>query len=142
MELAGTPTKRALFLNVESHKLMLGFPLASGASFKKGQPLKLTATGEVTPLLAADAAYLKIGTALHDSTTKEPEITVIMKAHLVITTISGAALNAGPVKFSAMGTGDNIDRSIYVAATDIDTTQGWALDNATAAGQEIQVALY
>lgn len=139
MVLAGDQTAQALFLNIESHKLMLGFP--SSAPLKRGQPVKLGTDGRVAPLGASDAAYLCIGHSIHNYPGVMDEVTIVMRAHMVITAISSGAVNAGPAKWAAMGTGDYVERSVYVAAADAATTQGYILTPATGANEEIEVAL-
>lgn len=132
----GDQTPQATFLTVEVHKLHKEFSAA--APVKIGQPVKLTADGEITPLLAADAAYLKIGDSIHNAAAGGLA-TIMMRGHVEMTVEAAAAQDAGPVKWTVFNTPTLRNR--YGAAADAATTQGHSLEKATAAGQMITVVM-
>lgn len=132
----GEDAPQGIFLNMESHKLHKAFE--ASAVIEVGQPVKFAVDGTIVPLLAADAAYLNLGVSIHKVAIGE-EATIAMRGYAVITTTSLGALNAGPVKFS--GIHATTKRPQYVAAIDAATTQGQAIDRATAIGQDVEVVL-
>lgn len=138
MDHIGGQTPQALFLNVEAHKLHRAFTAA--VDITAGQPVKLNNAGAIVLLGAADAAYLKIGIALHSKKTGE-DCTVIMKPFMHITAEAGAVtMVCGPVKYS--GINATTGRTQYVAAADAATTQGFAIEvDGAAIGDQIEVVL-
>ena len=136
MNTTGSTTKPHVFQTVESHKLMLAF--TAEVAIKVGQPVKLTTTGTVTPLGAADSPHLKIGDSIQDMPAGE-EVTIVMRGHIALHSISAGALAVGPVKYSAYSNTEK--KPTYVAAADADTTQGHAIEPATGAGELVTVIL-
>lgn len=136
MNTLGSVTKPAVFQNIESHKLMLAF--TASTAIEKGQPVKLTTTGQVAPMGAADAAYLQIGVSSH-KVASGARTTIIMKAFVNLKAIASGAVNAGPAKYASWNSTEN--RPVYVAAADADTTQAYILNPAAAAGDLIDVVI-
>lgn len=133
----GTDSKTTFF-NVESHKLMLEFVAAEAIKF--AQPVVLdAATGKVKAATASSTPGLIIGYAIIESKVDGDLITVVMKAFMHIRAGAAAAINAGPVKWSAYDATNLVNQ--YVAAADDATTQGWCLTKTTAASTEIYVVL-
>lgn len=108
----------------------------------KSQPVKLTVEGKIEPAGAAEAPMNVIGSSIHNGVGGDL-VTVSMKSHMIVYAVAGtASLNAGPVKLhstpynSSLGYVSVDDDS--VSATNI---YGWALDNATSAGDIVRVAV-
>ena len=136
MNYAGQTTPQATFLTSEVHKLHKEFNYA--ATVEIGQPVKLTSTGQVTPLEATDSAHLSIGHSVHRRVAGQ-DGTVMMRGFTELTVEASAIQNAGPVKWASYNTTSK--RSRYAAAADAATTQGHALEAATAIGQQITVVI-
>lgn len=136
----GEKTKTVYLNGIEAHKLHLEFNVGTGSTVKKGQPVVLNSDGTVRPIAGtagADAAAI-IGYSVHDGAAGEL-ITVGMRAFAVVYAEAGAALNAGMVMAIATAPTDPMYvRYTQGAAT---TMNGWALDDAAAAGELIRVAV-
>ena len=105
-------------------------------------PVKLTTDGKIEPAGAAETTINIIGSSIHNGVGGDL-ITVMMKAALIVWAEAGtAALNAGPVKLHTtpfnVTTGYVSVDDASVSATNI---YGWALDNATNAGDLVRVAV-
>lgn len=105
---------------------------------KAGMPVEIDATtGKIKPL-AGDANLTCIGIALHDATHNEMA-TVAVKGYAILYAQSFAAMNYGPVVWKSYNT-----TTLYNVYDDGATTtnqMGWAIDNATAAGETIRVII-
>lgn len=123
---------RTIFLNHESHKLHLEFVAA--AAIKKGQPVKLTSAGKVTPMLLADAGAIdEIGYATMNANTDD-NVTVMVRGMAVIYSYSKGAVSPGHGKYDSFYT--NAPTGEYYNVVDnstFSTRQGWILDTATVA---------
>lgn len=142
MHSLGNPSKTT-FLHVESGKTFLEFEAA--AAIKRGQPLKLDATGKATPWAKADLEHTLIGYAYNDAAVGE-FVTAFVRGYAVIYALSAAALNCGPVAYNSYDaatvvggvSGYNKYDDNQVGATEVN---GWALDAAAAADVLIRVLL-
>jgi predicted RecA/RadA family phage recombinase len=117
----GSNTKNT-FLAVENGKIALEFEAA--ADVKKGQPVKLTAAGKVTPWASADTKTFLLGVAHKDAATGEL-VTVVTRGYALINALSAAAINPGPVTYSS-----------YDSSTSVNGTTGYSKYNATATDAE------
>jgi len=138
----GEVTKSIFLKEIEAHKIHEEFEVASAVTVKKGQAVKLTTAGLVTPAVAGELEHLVIGYSIHDGAAGEL-VTVGIKAFTIVWAQSAGALDAGPVQIGAAGADPLY--ATYVAAT-VDQTAtpdcvGWALDNATGEDEMIRVAL-
>lgn len=155
MEIYGSVTPPALFITNEAHKLHRAFTVASGVQVRRTQPVKLTTTGEITPLVQGDNSNLSIGISIHDSNAGE-EATVIMKGYATITAkATAAALNAGLVSYEGYTSVNPTTNTVLpskpneplygnilvaaAAATDADIL-GWAVE-AAASGAYVEVVV-
>jgi len=125
-------------------QLQQEFTVAATFAVEVGQPVKLTATGEIQPLAEDDNMGLCVGFSLHKRAAGGIA-TVQMRANCIIYANSKGPLNAGPVAFA--GTIAAADREPQHVVNTFKTIAagnaaqlGWALDDATEAGQEIRVA--
>lgn len=133
---------KTIFLNeAESHKLHLAFE-ASGA-ITKGQPVVLNTDETISAAPTTTTNTTKdniIGYAVQNAADGE-EVTIAMRGYATVFAMSGAALNAGPVKYSGVNVADARYMN-YVQATEVATvlglvTTGWSLD--TAAGADVLI---
>jgi hypothetical protein len=134
---------KTVFLTTEAHKTTI--EATASAAIKKGQPIKLTATGQAAIWAVADGIDALIGYAYADCASGELT-TIWSRGYAIIYGISNASQNAGPVKYTSYDTADAVGGltgySKYSAATvGTDAVNGWALDNATAANQLIRILL-
>ena len=136
MNTTGSVTKPHVFRTIESHKLYLAFTCA--VAVKVGQPVKLTSTGEITPLLAADSPHLKIGDSIHDMAAGK-EASVVMKGHISLLMVSAGAVDAGPAKYSDYSNTEK--KPTYIAAADAATTQAHIIEPAAGAGEIVTVVI-
>lgn len=106
----GDKTPRVVVYKSESHKLHQAFNVKSGVTIEAGNPVAITADGEIELLAAANEANY-LGIAITDSVNpayKESrnagpiEVTVAVQGYIIINAVAEAALNAGPVE---VGTG-------------------------------------
>jgi hypothetical protein len=104
----GGTTPRVVIYKSESHKLHQAFPVKASAQIFAGNPVAITAEGEIE-LLTKDneASYLGIAVtdnnnpAYKESANAGPvEVTVAVQGFMIINAISEAALNAGPVEIA------------------------------------------
>lgn len=135
MNTLGTETK-SLWAN-EFRGLHREFAVA--AAVHVGQPVKLTDTGLITPLVAGDDESLCIGISIHDQATVTTGLaTVAMRARGVVEALAGAAVVCGPVKFASYDATTGKCKYIASAAA---LANGWAIEAGAADGSEIQVAI-
>ncbi len=129
----GTPPV-AIFKS-ESHKLHHAFPLATGKTVVQGQPVVLLNDGTVKGFESGDDLGRVIGFAVTNSANPayQPsrqhgpvDITVAVSGHGIIHAISGAALNAGPIKPTGEldSTGKYVEYIQAVGAVDGSITPG------------------
>lgn len=137
----GENPKTIFLKGIENHKLHHEFAVETGNSVKKGQPVKLTATGTVVPAAADEPVENIIGHSIHNGAADEL-ITVGMKAMGIVWASPNAAVDAGPVKYAGLNSTDS-DYNAYAAvgAGAATLLYGWALDQATAADDLIRVAI-
>lgn len=150
MNTYGNVTPKAIFLNIESHKLHETFTVGTGATIYPGQTVKFDATGSVVPAVAGDTTKDRIGISIHGrASTDSPfpygspgsEVTVIMRGFVRVRAEAGAALVPGPVKLSGLNATTKIPQ--YIQSVGGDTSNdGWSISVATAIGQEIEVVLH
>jgi len=145
---AGKKSKTAIWLH-ESHKLHVEFQVAAGQTVYRGQPVKLTNDGKITPWAKADLNHLIIGYVTTDQIAGE-WATVAMKGYMGVLALNATAgaMNCGPVTYQAYNTanGDtthgNKGYSTYAAPT-TDTgnteTHAWSIDQAAAQYDLIRV---
>lgn len=138
MNTLGTTTKSLFLKGVENHKLHHEFMVATGATIKAGQMVKLNSTGEIVALAAGDNQDLFIGVAIHDAA-EETLCTVATRGYTIIRAESGAALNPGPVQAGTFDTVNSVNE--FVTSTGHDKSIGWALDVAAGANEEIRVLI-
>ncbi|HEU4608383.1 MAG TPA: hypothetical protein VFS31_09760 [Chitinophagaceae bacterium] len=147
---AGSKSKTVIFQS-ESHKLMIEFVVAAGQTVKRGQPVKLTTDGKITPWAKGDLNVACVGYCSMDGLAGD-YVTIYMRAFLVILAINATAgaLSTGPVTYQGYDTthADTRDGltgySTFSAPTaDTGNTEfnGWALDAAAAQYDLIRVAL-
>lgn len=132
---------KTTFLATEEDKITIEFTTA--AVVKKGQPVKLTPAGLVTPWATTDGVASLIGYVYADAASGDL-VTVWSKGFIILYGLSNAIQNAGPVAYTSYDSTTDIGSigySKYAAATDPLTINGWSLDAATAAGQLIRVLL-
>lgn len=150
------------FLNMESHKLHLAFsvdPALATPGIIEGQPVKLNAAGQITPLLAADDARLAIGisimafdvTQINSPTFRHMECTVAMRGYCVINAEVGAtAVVPGPVKYAGYNATTGFHKFVNASAGTAGTTPpvfadgviGIAIEPGAATGDEIIVVYH
>ncbi len=137
----GKPTENKGFLASESHKLSVGFTVATGETIYSAMPVSLNATGEVVEAAAEAAKTAVIGYAVFGALAGE-EVTVVMKSASVA--FYGAADTFNPTNlvcysgFNGTTEYNEAKTANAVAANSI----GWALDVAGTIGDIVRVALY
>lgn len=123
---------RTIFLQEENHKLHVEFIAAS--QIRAGMPVKLDATGKVSPFVTGDTADF-IGIARKDAAT-DTVVTVAVRGYMVTNVYSQAALSPGMARFHShlynAGTGENYALVTTTSVTATNLT-GWVLDSAGAA---------
>lgn len=134
----GTLTKTIFLKGAENHKLHHEFEVDSASDLKKGQMVKLSSTGTIVALAAADTQDLFIGVCIHDA--KKGELcTVVTRGYAILRAQSSGALTPGPVE---AGTFDGTNLVNEFDASSGETKSiGWALDVATGADEEIRVLI-
>lgn len=137
---------KTIFLNdAESHKLHLAFE--ADAAIKKGQPVKLTATGLIVPLAEDDSNTKAIGVSIQNGADGD-QVTVAMRGYTTVYAMSDAALTPGPVAYAGPnGTdGDYMNYKTAVVSADaalvFPAMTGWSLDVADGANDLIRVVLF
>jgi len=158
-QMVGQVTPNAVIFKSESHKLHHSFPLKSGKTVKQGQMVVLNTDGTVQGFESGDSLTKVIGVAVTNSanpayvSSKQHgpvDITVATRGYAIVYGVSGAALNAGPVKPN--GSFDSTGKyAAYVQAGAgnmsgtppvlPDVINGIALNAATDAGELIQVLI-
>ena len=102
----GGTTPRVVIYKSESHKLHQAFPVKDSVKIYAGNPVAITADGEIELLTKANEANY-LGIAVTDNTNpayKESanagpvEVTVAVQGFMIINAISEATLSAGPVE--------------------------------------------
>lgn len=130
---------RTLILQEEAHKLTV--ELECAGAVKKGMPVKLTATGTITPWAKTDLQHLCIGYAYGDAAIGEL-CTIWTRGYMLVNALSHAAASAGPGAYeSTVTSGANTGYTKWSGAADATTIGGWILDQATGADQPIRVLL-
>lgn len=153
----GQETHTIFLKGVEAHKLHHEFAVATGSTIKRGQPVVLTADGEVKPATSGEKAHKIIGVSIHNGKEKEL-VTVAMKAYGVVYAMPNAAVDAGPVAYDGLNgsqtdpaqpgfnTATDGTTGIYssykAGSADGSDLAGWALDKAEDANDLIRVAIY
>lgn len=125
----------------ENHKLTL--TKDAGAAIVEGQPCKLNAAGDFIPWTKSDFVHNMIGFAVMDAAQGQ-EVTVWSRGYGIIMGVSNATQDAGPVTYEGLQTtGMYTNFGKFGVASDTGTTNaiGWALEPATAAGQQIRVVI-
>ena len=138
----GTATT-TLFLKSESHKLHQEFTVKADASVNKGDLVKLHTDGTILPLAddEAQVGSVMVGVSLHDAAACELA-TVACRGYMIMFAEASAALNAGPVKMTAVAGGEGEKVEYANIVTDGQATQaGQSLDSAAADGDEIRVLI-
>jgi len=138
----GTATT-TLFLKSESHKLHQEFTVKTGSSVNKGDLVKLHTDGTILPLAddEAQVGSVMVGVSLHDAAAGELA-TVACRGYMIMFAEASAALNAGPVKMTAVAGGEGEKVEYANIVTDGQATQaGQSLDSAAADGDEIRVLI-
>lgn len=109
------------------------------AKVYKGQPVKLDATGKVTPYLNGDDKSLMIGIA-HATAEAGELVTVVTRGLGVVNAQANAALNpATPVQVHSYYATN--ERVLYIQSAALTDRVGWALDVATAQYDDIRVLI-
>ena len=144
----GQKTKNVFLYGPEVHKLHLEF--APEGEVHVGTPVKLTATGTVTPMTVTDAENLCIGVSIHDGYSAYGDLVVIaMRGYTVVEgaykeVVGNTGLAIGPVNFNGWeakaaassqpafgkgtretGTTDVVGDNLFAAATTL--AIGWNL---------------
>lgn len=135
MNTLGKESKTTILV-IEYDKTSIEFTAA--AEIRCGQPVKLTATGEITPWATADGLPKLIGYAYNewDGVSPKKEVTVFTRGYMLIYGLTSAAAVAGLATYN---TYDKVlvdnDRSqsgysVYAAVADAnaDTANAWILD--------------
>ena len=131
-----------IFLNdVEAHKLHIAFTVAVGATIKKGVPVKLNATGEITTVIGDGTdAHAIIGYSIQDAVAGDI-CTIGVRGYAVVYARAKTAIVPGPV-FYALQDSVEPEYSMYEdTAVTAANMNGWSLDAATALHDEIRVLL-
>lgn len=152
MTILGSKTSPVVIYKSESGKLHHSFPVKSGEKALPGQPVVLNTDGTVQGFKSGDSLYSIIGVAVNSSETpayKDSkqygaiEVTVAVKGYAITNALSGAALNAGPVKPNGTITSEGYAK--YVQSVFSGTPDGIvtaiALNDAAGADEVIQVMI-
>jgi hypothetical protein len=137
----GNVSKNTL-LAEEEHKIRVEFTTA--AQVYKGQLVKLTAAGLVTPWAKTDLQHLAIGYADSDQASGAL-VTIVCRGYAMLFGIVAGATNAGPATVNGYDTADTdtyqggVGYSIWGAATDVTDCVGWILDQVAAANALVRV---
>lgn len=137
----GNPTKSTV-LAEEEFKIRVEFLTA--ADVKKGQLVKLTNAGLVTPWAKTDLQHTCIGYCDGDISSGGL-VTVVTRGYALIYALSAAAANAGMATYNSYDTADADTTfgakgyNVWGVATDVTDCVGWILDQASAANQLMRV---
>lgn len=136
----GTPAITKI-LHTEADKTTIEAVVGgSGLTIKEGQPVKLAADGTVILWAPADGIDALLGYAYQAATVTGNVLTIFTRGYMILNTLSAAALNAGPAKYSALDSATGYTQ--YVAATvGTDAVNGWVLDQAAGASVVVRVLL-
>jgi hypothetical protein len=137
MESLGSVTKK-VFEKHESHKLHQCFT-ASGA-IRKGSLIMLNADGTVSEAAAATSELEVIGCSLETVADGE-EVTAAVRGYVIVKGLATAVQDAGPVKLGTYDATTGLWHYTTVADLATEPVHGWALEEATAISQEIEVMI-
>lgn len=133
---------KTTLLAEEPDKIRVEFTTA--ADVKKGQFVKLTAAGLVTPWVKADLQHLCLGYCDAD-VSSGAVVTVVCRGYAIHFGISAGAASAGPATTNGYDSAD-ADTSIgakgymiWGAATDVTDAVGWIIDQVTVANALMRV---
>lgn len=155
MNAFGNITKTIFLKGVEAHKLHHEFAVTTGVSVKVGQPVMLTANGDVTPATGTSKNKDIIGYSIHNGKAGEL-VTIAMKAFGIIMAKPSVALNAGPVAYNGITNpqprqlvgfntpsdhGEGVYGNYKAAAADGSDLAGWNLDKTTTANEVVRIAI-
>lgn len=137
----GNPSKSTV-LAEEEFKIRVEFTTA--ADVKRGQLVKLTAAGLITPWAKTDLQHLCIGYCDADILSGALA-TVVTRGYAIIYALSAGAVNAGMGTYNSYDTTDADTTfgakgyNVWGVATDVTDCVGWILDQATLANQLMRV---
>lgn len=102
LTLVGQKTPKTVIYKSESHKLHQAFPVASGVTIVKGQPVALEADGSVSPYKGTG---IYLGIAVTDSVNPAyqaqrgfpVEVTVMVEGFAIVNGVAKATMEAGYV---------------------------------------------
>jgi len=124
-------TDKEVIFKSESHKLHNAATVLTGASIKRGQPVKLDgATGELTPLLPADNVRLMVGISNHNAAAGDV-CTYMAKGYCVVFGTAEGAITAGPVHLGTeLQAPNNTSYHEYAQGDAITANNmvGWSMD--------------
>jgi len=137
---------KTTYLAVNPHKIYVEFEAA--AIIKNGQPVKLDATGKVTPWAKTEALALLLGYAYTqqvESCAIGETVTVITRGNVLMFGMVAGDITAGPATWASYdaATADadaNVGYNKYELAA-ANTATGWILDDPTGAGDVVRVLL-
>lgn len=133
---------KTVFLATEQNKIT--FEATASAAIKKGQPVKLTSTGQLAVWAPTDLRHLLIGYAYNDAASGEL-VTVWSRGYAIIYGLAAATQAAGPVAYTsydnATTVGGVVGYSKYAVNATAEQNNAWALENAGGANELIQILL-
>ena len=132
----GSETTSIFLKGPDNHQLFQDFEVDADGAIKKGQLLKLTATGTAIKLSAAESSEVIIGVAMMDTAVGDM-VTVCTKAMTIVAAEANAALNPGPVEY----VGQHNDKNLVATATSAAKTIGWSLEVATTQYDEVMLMI-
>lgn len=133
-----TSTPQGFSHKKEMHKLHHAFTVASGQTVHKGELVKLTTTGDITPATSGEVNINIIGFCVQNGEAGEV-VTVQMRANAINVMSADGATNAGPVKTTGFNTTTGRAKASD-ATVDATNVIGWAVEAAADAG-DILVAM-
>lgn len=135
----GSTTTSRFEHSPEAHKLHIDFEVASGQTVHEGDPVVLTAAGDIQAAASGASAETLLGVAIMDGTAGN-RATVSMKGYCEVNGEAAAAsLSAGPIELGAWNATTGLRE--FAAATTAAKTCGHNLIQATADGDPIRVVL-
>lgn len=135
---------KSIVLAEEEDKLRVQFTTA--AQVYKGQPVKLTNTGTITPWLTSDAEHLCIGYCDAD-TAAAALVTIVCRGYALHFGIVAGAVNPGIATPNGYDSTDTdtyqgaIGYTIWQAGTTQANTLGWIIDVASAEYNLVRVII-
>lgn len=132
---------RTIIQHSENHKLTL--EIEAAVEIQKGQPVKLTAAGLVTPWAKADGQHTLLGVAVFYAEAGKMT-TVWSRGYMIVLGTANAVQDAGPITYEGVQTTGSDDIKGYMkygAAASVTDCIGWSLVQATAIGQVIRVVI-